>query len=629
MAINFLNLTVLILAILVVFIALINCFFIYFIYKTKYSLLKNVLKITILSIIIYVAGVLLISFWRNYTSESFHAFAGKLKLLEYIIFSLLVASFGLIQLGKIIFHDLKILISLISIIFLSILVSLLNLALIVLISNSLNKKISLTLFLISFVSTFFVYFFSRKFVQISLLKVSNNIVKEMRMKLVKLILSSSLQKFEEIDTGQIHSILNNDTEIISDFANTLTVLVTNGLTIVATFIYLASLNSFLTSCIVAAIVFLTIVYYLIVRSVNKELNIVRNLKNNYINLLDELIYGFKELNISQSKQLEFQNHIEKTCEQFKIKNLKTKSKLVNATIIGESFVLMILMLIICISISELIIINKNGAIEFILILLFIRSPIYKVIDSISNILSVNLAFSKITEFKLKLLVENTLPYSCNKKDVEEISFKEVHYSYKQGFELGPITFSAKAGEIIFLTGGNGSGKSTLMKLIIGLYSPDIGEVFVNGKKINTTELKELCSAIHNPNYFFKRFYGINTKLKKKEIETYLQLFQLDKLVTINCNSYSTINLSDGQRKRLNLLQNLLEEKSIFIFDEWPISQEPFFRDQFYNQIITTLKKKNKIVFIVSHDEQYFDKADKILYLFHGKIKHKKNIHISE
>jgi putative pyoverdin transport system ATP-binding/permease protein len=85
--------------------------------------------------------------------------------------------------------------------------------------------------------------------------------------------------------------------------------------------------------------------------------------------------------------------------------------------------------------------------------------------------------------------------------------------------------------------------------------------------------------------------------------------QIEHKVQIKDGVLSTTNLSQGQRKRLALLTAYLEDRPIFLFDEWAADQDPIFRDIFYHQLLPDLKQRGKLVFAISHDDRYFHLAD--------------------
>ena len=199
---------------------------------------------------------------------------------------------------------------------------------------------------------------------------------------------------------------------------------------------------------------------------------------------------------------------------------------------------------------------------------------------------------------------------------------------EKGFLLGPISFSWQPGELIFIIGGNGSGKSTLAKLITGLYPPLSGAIYLNGKRItqdNVEWYRQHFSAIFYDFYLFDSFLGCDRPNLDQEVENYLMQLQLAHKVTVKNGVLSTTELSQGQRKRLALLTAYLEDRPIYLFDEWAADQEPRFRELFYKQILLQLKERGKIVIVISHDERYFHLADHIIKLDYGAVESEQTV----
>lgn len=95
--------------------------------------------------------------------------------------------------------------------------------------------------------------------------------------------------------------------------------------------------------------------------------------------------------------------------------------------------------------------------------------------------------------------------------------------------------------------------------------------------------------------------------------------QLSHKVKIEQGRLSTIDLSQGQRKRLALLTAYLEERPIYVFDEWAADQDPYFKNIFYLELLPQLKARNKTVFVISHDDRYYDIADRLIKLDEGQV----------
>jgi putative ATP-binding cassette transporter len=150
-----------------------------------------------------------------------------------------------------------------------------------------------------------------------------------------------------------------------------------------------------------------------------------------------------------------------------------------------------------------------------------------------------------------------------------------------GFTLGPIDLTLYPGELVFIIGGNGSGKSTLAKVITGLYPPQSGEILVEGVPV---------SAISE--------------------EAYRQLYSA---------VFSDFFLFNRQRRRMALLVAYLEDRPIYVLDEWAADQDPEFRQIFYMKLLPELKEKGKTVVVITHDDRYFHLGDRVIKLDYGKV----------
>jgi putative ATP-binding cassette transporter len=84
-------------------------------------------------------------------------------------------------------------------------------------------------------------------------------------------------------------------------------------------------------------------------------------------------------------------------------------------------------------------------------------------------------------------------------------------------------------------------------------------------------------------------------------------------------AFSNRALSTGQRKRLALVVAYLEDRPFYLFDEWAADQDPSFKAVFYEQLLPELRARGKAVIVITHDDRYFDLADRLLKLDNGQI----------
>ncbi len=163
---------------------------------------------------------------------------------------------------------------------------------------------------------------------------------------------------------------------------------------------------------------------------------------------------------------------------------------------------------------------------------------------------------------------------------------------------------------MLIVSGNGSGKSTLAKIITGLYIPESGNIRLEW-------YRQHFSVI----FLFDHFLELETNSLDLQAKEYLEKFHLNTKVQVKNGSLSTTALSQGQRKRLALLTVFLEDRPIYLFDEWASDQDPFFREIFYKQLLLNLKQRGKTIIVISHDDRYFHLADRVIKLDYGKVEY--------
>jgi putative ATP-binding cassette transporter len=122
-------------------------------------------------------------------------------------------------------------------------------------------------------------------------------------------------------------------------------------------------------------------------------------------------------------------------------------------------------------------------------------------------------------------------------------------------------------------------------------------------------------------HLFESLLGLDMPELDARARHYLKQLHLEHKVRFNNGSLSTTELSQGQRKRLALLTAYLENRSIYIFDEWAADQDPQFKNIFYNELLPALKARGKTVLVITHDDRFYHLADRIIKLDYGKLSH--------
>jgi putative ATP-binding cassette transporter len=263
----------------------------------------------------------------------------------------------------------------------------------------------------------------------------------------------------------------------------------------------------------------------------------------------------------------------------------------------------------------------------IMVLLYITGPVAVLLNFIPQFAMAQVALRKVNELFDQIPHEDVADNASARRDWQVMRFDQVEYHYPDrngdaGFAIGPLSFEVRKGEITFIVGGNGSGKSTLSKLITLHYHASAGAIAFDGEKVDGTNLagyRRGIAAVYSDYYLFDRTLGLNGRDVQAEVDAYLKALALDGKVTFKDGRFSTLSLSDGQKRRLALVAAFLEDAELYLFDEWAADQDPTFKSVFYNQILPELKAKGKAVVAISHDDRFFHLADRLIVMSEGRI----------
>src|SRR5581483_4633453 len=125
------------------------------------------------------------------------------------------------------------------------------------------------------------------------------------------------------------------------------------------------------------------------------------------------------------------------------------------------------------------------------------------------------------------------------------------------------------------------------------------------------DYRQIFSAVFADFFLFENLLGDDVDDLDAQARHFLSQLHLDHKVKVRDGKISTIQLSQGQRKRLALLTAYLEGRPFYLFDEWASDQDPQFKEIFYAQLLPELKARGKAVVVITHDDKYFSFADRI------------------
>lgn len=570
----------------------------------------------------------------------------------------------------------------IKVILLNLLNALVNVAIIAFINRYLIAKVGETngnwqvlgVFLVAIVGLLATTFIS----QLALTKLGHRFVFDLRSQLIKRILDTSIAQIEQIGSAKLLASLTTDVQSITVAFVRLPELVQGLIICTATAIYLGFLSVPMLLVVMACIAVTVFISSRLVSHVYAHLAKLRDINDDLHQDYQGVIDGRKELalNRERAKRL-FTGDYHRHATDYYDHIVKADSFHLSA--VSFSNIMMFGVIGVIYALANIYHWTDNAtATTFALTVLFIQSPLLKAIGAYPTLQAAEVALEKIQSLQLTDYTPdfNTQILSPN---WQKIDFKNISYHYdnslKSGsnFNLKNINFSLKRGEVVFLIGANGSGKSTLAKLITGLYQPNFPQntnktldscirrndgkiftfssslrrqgssvfiekakflktyqsanrkngIFIDNQPLtqeNYSSYRQLFSAIYSDFYLFKTVMGNAENPPNPElIENWLTILAIKEKVTLNDSQLSTTELSQGQRKRLAMLLAVAEEKSILLLDEWAADQDPAYRRVFYHDIIPMLQRMGKTLFIISHDDGYFEKADRLFEMRNGVL----------
>lgn len=463
-----------------------------------------------------------------------------------------------------------------------------------------------------------------------LTKISARNLKELTVSLSKKILRAPYRNIE-IEQDKIIPILTTDLARIGSTAAQMPDIITSVFILLGCFIYMLTISLPMTLIGIGIFVVNMLMITFLLPLLRSHEDDAKDLRYKLFKQLKAMVSGLKELSFKKKLRQSYVNQlIAKTIDQRSALQVKN-TLLINSFGKLENLMVMIA-LGVAVAYAQGTELMKSGEfVEFLAIAIFLVTPMRKVNGFLRVIHRTTMAIGQIESLGVQL--SGYQPKATKKIPVDGwsskdpiISFREITHTYEseeehESFEMGPISFDAYENETVFIIGGNGSGKTTLIKLLTGLYAPQSGSLIYKNHPITEEYLdnyQNTISPLFSDDFVFDILYHIDDDILESQGQEYLDYLELSKKVKIVDQKYTTTNLSFGQKKRLNLITGLLENKDIYVFDEWAANQDPYFKTKFYEEILPKLKQAGKTIFVISHDDSYFFMADRKIKLRDGK-----------
>jgi cyclic peptide transporter len=471
------------------------------------------------------------------------------------------------------------------------------------------------------------YVITQRYVMATAMGEIERIVNTLRLRLIDKVRRCDLARIERLVPSDVLTTVAREPVTISSLAPTFVAAGQASLLLLFVTGYVAYLSVTALVLTAMAAVFAISIFLRRAARLRDRLRRAAEQDSDVFEGLDDLLSGFKEVKMSSARGASLAQTIEHLSEEAtELKQEIARSSAGEFVFAQSTFYFLLATVVFAAPAFSNI--ASPDLVKITSAILFLIGPISMIVQAIPALATANASLERLLSLDEKLSMAPLPPANVAappplrpELHLEGVSFTYAQEGGGEGFTVGPIDFVARPGEIVFITGGNGSGKTTLMKLMCGLYHPDSGRVMLGDTVLSPateTWLRDQISIIFADFHLFRRLYGLGEQ-DPDRVSALLREMQIDQKTGIRGDSFTTIQLSTGQRKRLALIVALLEDKPVMIFDEWAADQDPPFRRKFYEEILPALKAKGKVVICVTHDDRYFDIADRRLKMEFGRI----------
>lgn len=470
--------------------------------------------------------------------------------------------------------------------------------------------------------------------QITINRVGQRLVASIRQSLAQKILSAPIDALERYRTHHLVPILTQDVVLLSDAIYVLSTTVVSLATIIGCMVYLVTLSPFLFALVFVAFSLGGVAQHFFQARAMTGFRKAREHEERLQTAYKDISEGAKELRIHRARRMKmFNGHVEREIEAICSVNSQAINTYVAANSFGSAMYFLLIGLILVW--AALRTVEPSLLSAFVLVLLYLRGPVDQVLGMLPGIGRAKVAFLRIANLSSEFhSPEPHLHLGRPPSHVlfeNEIELKGVQYSFESSsessaFTVGPVDLRLRKGEMVFIVGNNGSGKTTLIKLLLGLYPPQQGEIWLDGVRITVEgrdDYRQLFTTIFSDFYLFEDlvadFAGDGESRLNEAAAEYMRRLEIADQVQIKDGAFSTLDLSTGQRKRLALVHAYLEDRHVIVFDEWAADQDPSFRHLFYTKLLPELRDRGHLVIAISHDDRYFYVADRVIQMSAGKI----------
>lgn len=461
--------------------------------------------------------------------------------------------------------------------------------------------------------------------------VVNNIAKSatagLRVSIAKKINGMMIDDVEGVGFPGLLNIMTDDVSRLADAAVAIPLLLVSAVTVFGMLAYLATLKLAVFALVIVAIAVGVAVYQVPVMMAMRLYQSARGLRDVVQEGIRGLVMGVYELKLSKDKSDAYLNDELIVPQRESVRLEKIGDALIHLGATASDTLSFFIIGLVVFLLPRYISFPASEKYGVVMALLYIAGPVGTILGMMQQLTRGRVAIARIQSLDAYREDAPSGATIAARQPWRELRLDRVSYQYPaqdhgRAFALAPISLSFEPGQINFIVGGNGSGKSTLSKLLSLHYLPASGGVYLDDELIepaNIAAARARIAVIFSNYYLFSKLYRPCTSADEARINAYLGALGLKGKTEFVDGRFTTTKLSDGQRRRLALLVALLEDKDIYIFDEWAADQDPEFKRIFYQDILQDIKNDNKLVIVITHDDRYFDCADHVIFMEDGRV----------
>jgi putative pyoverdin transport system ATP-binding/permease protein len=443
------------------------------------------------------------------------------------------------------------------------------------------------------------------------------IIHKLRVRLMDQVRHSELVPLDAIGRAGIVAAITRDTATLTQATSMVAFAAQSAVLIFFIAIYIAYLSLLAFGLTVLIIGLAALLIHAKSRDITTGARAAAEWDNRLFDRLTDLLDGFKEVRLNKARSEELFDDIVEVSRIAANIRIRTQSETFKRLVLSQSSVYLLLGAIVFVA-PVLAGTQPDTIAKTTTATLFVVGACFGFVQSIPVLTAANTAADNIARLETRLRATTAEALAgpvqaltqFEKIEIRGARFRYVDKSSEAGFQIGPIDFTLRRGELVFITGGNGSGKSTFFRLLAGLYHPDSGEILLDETPV-TDRTRDAYRSLFAGNFvdyhLFQRLYGIDQNAA--EIDQLLTQFRLSDKTRLSDGEFSTIDLSGGQRRRLSLIVSLLEKRPILLLDEWTAEQDPEFRRKFYEELLPALMRAGATVVAITHDDRYLKELD--------------------